>query len=358
MISDVRTFRAATISAALARVKRELGPDAVLLGTRMRPSAGTDREEVEITAAPPAAGPPRPAAAAATSSPVAGNPPSASGVDEPLNPSPAVTPRTRGVPESLYPFYLELVQNEVAARIAARIVRQAVGPLNQTTPDPAAIRAALRTQLERMIPAGGGVEVAVGGARRIALVGPPGSGKTTTLAKLAAQLGLRQKRRVAILSLDRHRLGGHEQIRRYAEIIGVPMAEAETAAQVRAACEALASAEAILMDTGGVALRDQPRRAQLVELLAAAQPDETHLVLPASMSAAAQQRAAEAFAPLGVSRLVLTGLDEAVGFGVVLNVLGRLRLPVSYLTTGPRVPQDLLEACSRRLAELILPPQR
>ena len=89
-------------------------------------------------------------------------------------------------------------------------------------------------------------------------------------------------------------------------------------------------------------------------LLRAARPTEVHLVLPASLEGAVQTRHARFFAPLGVSRLLLTRLDEALGFGVVLNVVERLNCRLSYWTTGQRVPSDIEEACGERVAELVL----
>jgi flagellar biosynthesis protein FlhF len=87
--------------------------------------------------------------------------------------------------------------------------------------------------------------------------------------------------------------------------------------------------------------------------LRAARPDEIHLVLPASLDAKVQERLARGFVPLGVSRAVLTRLDDVVGFGVVLNVVERLNLGVSYVTTGQNVPNDIQQACGARVAELL-----
>jgi flagellar biosynthesis protein FlhF len=95
---------------------------------------------------------------------------------------------------------------------------------------------------------------------------------------------------------------------------------------------------------------------RLAALLRAVRPQEVHLVLPASATTAVQQRAAQLFAPLGVSRVVLTRLDEAVGLGVVLGALGKMGWPLSYLTDGQNVPKDIEKACGRRVAEIVLAP--
>jgi flagellar biosynthesis protein FlhF len=188
----------------------------------------------------------------------------------------------------------------------------------------------------------------------VALVDPPGSSKTTTLTKLATHFGLRFRKRVALVSLDTHRPGSHDQTRRYAELIGVPVATAQTVSAVREALRGLPESDLLLIDTPGVGWRDRGRFARLAALLRAARPDEVHLTLPASLSARVQERAAGLFAPLGASRLLLTRLDEAIGLGAVLSVIDRLSIGVSYLAGGQRVPTDLEEAQRERLAELVL----
>jgi flagellar biosynthesis protein FlhF len=166
---------------------------------------------------------------------------------------------------------------------------------------------------------------------------------------------MRRERRVGLLSLDVLRSGANEQIRRYGELVGVPVETVSAVVDIRPALQRLADCDEILIDTPGVGAREQGRFARLAAMLRAARPDETHLVLPAALTPAAQARIAEAFVPLEVSRVVLTRLDEAIGFGVVLNVMDKLEWALSFFSTGQKIPQDLHEACSRRIAELILP---
>jgi flagellar biosynthesis protein FlhF len=90
-------------------------------------------------------------------------------------------------------------------------------------------------------------------------------------------------------------------------------------------------------------------------MLRAAKPQETHLVMPASLAGPVQQRVAELFAPLGVSRVVLTRLDETVGLGVILTAITKTSWALSYVTDGQNVPKNIQQACGRSIAELILP---
>jgi len=322
---------------ALERIKRELGVDAVILGTRRVPADGVGkwvgREGVEITAAPPdtTAHAPR----------IAGRPPH--------------TGKPPSLPEEIYPYYLQLVQNEVAEDLAVRLVRDAVTAAGQGA-GREQIRERIQSALAQLIPAAGGIELGNGGPRRVALVGPAGGGKTTTLAKLAAEFKLRQRKSVAILSLDMHRLATNEQLRRYAELIGVPMHSVQTVAAARELLGKLDPVDLLLIDTPGIGVQDRGRFVRLAALLRAVRPQEVHLVLPASLAPAVQQRAAKLFAPLGVARVVLTRLDEVVGFGVVLGAVGKMGWPLSYLTDGQNVPKNIEKACGRRVAEIIFAP--
>lgn len=338
----VQTFQAPSMREALERVKRELGPEAVILGTRTLPTTGlgilAGRRRVEIAAAPADLNTPAPRVRRAVAAP----------------PTPT-GPEARPWPEDLEPYYVELVQNEVAEEIAAQLVRQATERVPRDAADrQAAIREALRTYIAEVLPGTGGVDLRDGRVRRIAFVGPSGGGKTTTLAKLAAHFQLRHGARVILLSLDMQRMGAHEQLRRYAEVIGVPMHTAQTIAEVKSCLAGLVPTDLLLIDTMGVGVHEHGRFARLAALLRAARPDETHLVLPAALTAGAQRRIVESFAPLGIQKLVLSRLDEAIGFGVVLNVTQRLHMPVSYVTTGQGVPNDIEEACGPRVAQLLL----
>lgn len=336
MTEKIRTFQAPSMPEALAAVKREMGPEAVILGTRSVSPQGlrglVARRYVEITAGPPDAAhlPPRAARR---------------GEDE-----------LDGLPESVRDYYTRLVGNsvseEIARRLASRIAGRGGSGVSAATPEK--LRARLERFVAAMVPTCGAIALPERGCRRIALIGPSGAGKTTTLAKLAAHFKLKERRSVAVLSIDTLRIGAHEQLERYAQIIGVPFKSAATPEAVRAALADLGGVNAVLIDTPGVGAGDAKRLTFVRELLSAAEVHESHLVLPASMSGAAQKKTAGVFAPFGASRVVLTKLDDAVGFGVILNVFDHLRLDLSYITVGQNVPRDIMPACSRQIAELVL----
>jgi flagellar biosynthesis protein FlhF len=110
----------------------------------------------------------------------------------------------------------------------------------------------------------------------------------------------------------------------------------------------------VLMDTAGRSPRDEVRIQELRSLLAEASPDEVHLVLSAAASARSLVAAADKFAPVGVTSLLVTKLDEATAMGHLLTLTRTCGLPVSYLTDGQNVPDDIAVADAKRLAQLIL----
>ncbi len=193
------------------------------------------------------------------------------------------------------------------------------------------------------------------GARRVvALVGPTGVGKTTTVAKLAARFKLQHGLRVGLLTVDTYRIAAIEQLKTYADIIDLPLAVGGDPESARRALDELGAVDLVLVDTAGRSPKDQPKIHELGELLTRLRPDEVHLVLSASTSRRSLRATADQFAPARPDRLILTKLDEAETLGAFAAILGRSERPVSYLTTGQSVPDDIEEADRGRLARLIV----
>ncbi len=188
----------------------------------------------------------------------------------------------------------------------------------------------------------------------MALIGPTGVGKTTTIAKLAANSRLRDRRRVGLLTLDTYRIAAVDQLRTYAEIIELPLAVASTPEEVTAALDRMKDLEFVLVDTAGRSPRNEQQLQELRTMLAAIQPDETHLVMSCSSSAKQLLQTAEMFAAVDYSHILLTKLDEALSLGSLVSLAQARQVPYSYLTTGQNVPDDIEIAESVRLCEQIL----
>ncbi|MEX0818880.1 MAG: AAA family ATPase, partial [Pirellulaceae bacterium] len=216
------------------------------------------------------------------------------------------------------------------------------------------VKSRLARLLEEELRCCGPTRVTRGTRRIVALVGPTGVGKTTTIAKLAANFHLREKHRVGLITVDTYRIAAVEQLRTYADIIDLPMEVVSTPREMRTAIARLSDLDLILMDTAGRSPQDDLRIQELKALLNEAHADEVHVVLSSVASPASMKQAAERFLEVGATSLLLTKLDESTGLGSILPVLRSSKLPVSYLTNGQNVPEDIASADRGKLARNIL----
>jgi len=407
--SDIRTYRAASIHQALRMVEDDLGRDAVILHTRQIEQHRwlpwqKIQEEVEVTAgigwtvashsstaAPilPTPAPPMPigipddiptaVASPATSSdgpstdsmPPAG--PAASFTQMPVELTTGLTdrlaaleqqfaqldsddsPQKPTIPAELLDLYTELVDSELDESLARELVvslkREA---MSEELSDPSLCRARLVKMVEGEFHAATSITSTPGQRRVVALVGPTGVGKTTTIAKLAANLKLRDGVRMGLVTVDTYRIAAVEQLRTYAEIIDLPMKVVTTPMEMRRALDELSDMDLVLIDTAGRSPRDELQIGELKSLLADAEVDEVHLVLSVTANLDHLVSTVNHFSPVGTSALVLTKLDETHELGVMLNLARRVSLPVSYLTTGQDVPDDIEPADAQRMARLVL----
>jgi flagellar biosynthesis protein FlhF len=270
-------------------------------------------------------------------------------------------PKQPALPDALLDCYRKLLEAEVASEIADEITAGVRDELNShQQADATAVHAAVTRRLAAFIPvcadAGHIGRAPDGRPLTIALLGPTGVGKTTTVAKLAATYKLRHGRQIGLITCDTYRIAAVDQLRTYADIIGLPLRVAMTPGEVRAAAESMRDCDAVLIDTAGRSPRDAGRLEELRSMLDAASPHQRHLVLSSTSSESAMAETASAFAPLGYDRVILTKLDEAVNFGVLVNVARRLRTSLSFVTTGQEVPDHIEAGNAERLARCIMSP--
>lgn len=399
----VRSYRASTLRDALHLVRQDLGPDAAVLGTRevwdgwLRGLLGKRRVEVtalsainsprSLTPQPisdsrPSAVPPArrseippaeqenyrgrlrdglrdstriPSASLREQPSACQSPQTVPGrFDQDLG----VLPRCRPTMEfsgALFELYAQLVDaefNEDLARELVTDVRAEAAP--DQLQDVALLRRHLRDRIEEQILIHGPIELPAGVRRLVALVGPTGVGKTTTIAKLAANFRLRDKRRVGLITVDTYRVAAVEQLRTYADIIDLPMEVVATPREMRRAVERLCDLDLVLLDTAGRSPRDEIKIQELKSMLVEAAADEVHLVLSATASAKSLVKSASQFADVGTTALLVTKLDEATGLGNLLPLIQASKLPLSYLTDGQNVPDDIQPADRRDLAGWML----
>jgi flagellar biosynthesis protein FlhF len=200
----------------------------------------------------------------------------------------------------------------------------------------------------------GPIEAIQGKPRVIAFVGPTGVGKTTTLVKLASQYALVHQMKVALLTADTYRIGAVEQLRIYRDIIDIPFEAVNSPEEVGPAVKRYADRDLIFFDTAGRSPQNRRQIQDLKAFLEAAKPSETHLCVSATTKNSDLLPIVGKFGLVPVNRFLVTKLDETRSHGMLLNLAASFQMPLSYLTTGQNVPNDIEAATPERLAELVL----
>ena len=258
-------------------------------------------------------------------------------------------------PEELFRLFTELLDDELSEDAARELVERVRNdPRTEGFADSMMLKARIAGMIEEEIAVAGPIRVTPGRCRLAALVGPTGVGKTTTIAKLAANFRLKEKRRVGLITVDTYRIAAVEQLRTYADIIDLPMHVVSSPREMRETVERMSHLDLILLDTAGRSPKDEIRLQELKVFLTEAAADEVHLVLSSVAASKTLEQTAEQFTAIGATSLILTKLDEATGLGNVLPMLRSSHLPLSYLTDGQNVPDDIEVADAHRLARMIL----
>lgn len=374
----IKTFEAATMQEALTLARTEMGEDAVVLNSKHVKAGGVlgfgGGTRVELMAAvdDSAPVPVKQSAAAPATAPMAvkaySAPASATAVAEPdydiaqlksevrdLNVvvQRLLTSRVEAadylsdsmnpilsLSKGLQPLLMRLgVDDDLAHGILADLL-----PMD----DPIQLASALAGKMQ-----GFAIPPVLEGRQVIAVVGPTGVGKTTTLAKLAARFALEQGKKVALVTADTFRIGAVEQLRTYARIMGVPLEIALSPDEVAAGVEKHSDKDVVLIDTVGRSQRSEEHLAELKSFVEAANPTDTYLCVAASLSTGIQREVVERFVTLSPTRLVITKLDECPDCASLINLPLRTGLGISCLTMGQNVPQDIDFADAGIIARLV-----
>ena len=389
---NLKTYHALTMAEALAEVKRDLGRDAVILHTRSFRKGGFlglgGRSMWEITAAPNLNVPHRKAGGKYISSPprrdleadlpeldVLDGPAVGEASDGAAGDSKGFlsqqmaelrrmveslvarqsSPATQDMPPQLAALHAQLVAQDVSPELAEELLgRLRMSLTGQQLSDAAGLRQQLLETMAASIAVAPPEASAENRGRVIALIGPTGVGKTTTIAKMAANFKIREGKKVGLITIDTYRIAAVDQLRTYADIIEVPLQTVLTAGELHHMVKSMRSMDVVLIDTAGRSQNDRLRLNQLRSFLAASEADEVHLVVSCTSNRRCIASTLERFIPLGANRIIMTKLDEAATFGSILNVASAGKVPMSYITTGQDVPEDITPADPYRLSGWVL----
>ena len=347
----VKSFFADSVQSAMAQAQAEMGPDALLLISREAPPEARHLGDYEVVfgAGPEA---PLPAAPTATGD-VAAIRRQVEDIRDMLTRMAPAAPVNGGPADAVAESLMEAgVDSALARKIgeAARqqILRLSVPRIGFSRPAPASDPSCLLLAAGEEISAR--FEVAPEIGRVTALIGPPGAGKTTTLIKLAVAQGLACGRAVRLVSTDTHRIGGADQLRTYAGILGVNFQVAESSVALAQAIETAPRSALVLIDTPGLspAMLNE-LGGDLAGFLSSRQDIDTHLVLTASTRIEDLYRTASRYNSFGPSKLLFTRVDETTSLAAAFCAAVHCNKPLSFLSNGQSVPEDLAPATKERI---------
>ena len=256
--------------------------------------------------------------------------------------------------------YAGLFKQLTDAEIAAPLARQMIADLPQGLTS-ASAASELRTLISQRLLISNRVEIQPGAKMRVlAFVGTTGVGKTTTIAKLAAQYGLVERKRVGVITLDTQRIAAAQQLQTYGDILRVPVKIAHDKAEMVAQLSDYAreGMDLVLLDTAGRSPNDMLPLGETAHLFEHIGVIQKFLAIPASLAARDMENVIARFKnTLSPDAMILTKLDEATDnacFGKLMNVQAKFGIPLAYVTTGQKVPDDIAYPDSHAIAARIL----
>jgi flagellar biosynthesis protein FlhF len=347
---QVKKYRARTIKEASAKVKNVLGPDAMILSTQKISKTGED-DVFEITALTGAKN-------------ISDESPNMFGEVKQelmsikemlclLNNSGVFIEKLVTYPGAL-DLYTKMIKNGVNDHYV-RIFFERTGAFNgHPVNDIKRVKELALKEIMKTIDVKDPFDIKENNQIIAAFIGTTGVGKTTTIAKLAARLMLERAKKVGLISLDAYRIGAMEQLKTYANILGVPCFQAFKKKDLLFALRRMEGKDVVLIDTAGQSQYDRSRLDELRKLIPGDLNISAHLLLSIATAESEMNKAADNFRCLNYQSYIFTKKDETQKCGTILNQIMKQSLPVSYITTGQNVPEDIEQAEREKLLKLIV----
>ena len=258
---------------------------------------------------------------------------------------------TYDYPESIQGLLQKMIDSQVAEELAHSLAKEA-DQLLRKKPDTSAAEILEHLIIEKI----GRPEPILHKKftqKVILVIGPTGIGKTTTTVKLAADFSVKQKKKVGIINTDTFRIGAQEQLQTYADILGVPLQMVYRADELEKALESMADMDLIFVDTAGKGPGDEQHREDILEIIRILKPEDILFCLSATTGFAATKEIIDTYGFVEDYRLLITKLDETKFRGALLNLCWFTQKPLTYVTTGQNVPDDIEVADVESIAKQI-----
>ncbi|UFU01042.1 flagellar biosynthesis protein FlhF [Radiobacillus kanasensis] len=254
-------------------------------------------------------------------------------------------------PEAIQSYYEYLLEQEVQKEMAKELMDTVMTDYVESRPDALKqlVSEAVHDKLSKL-PFG----KQQGNQKFIHFVGPTGVGKTTTIAKIAADQVLNQKKKVAFITMDTYRIAAIDQLRTYSKILEVPLEIAYSLADYQEARKKFSDYDLVLVDTAGRNFRDPAYISQLEEILDVERDFDTYLVLSLTTRTKDLHELVSQFMNIPIKQLIFTKKDETSVYGAILNLCTTYGLGVAYLTNGQDVPDDIEELSVSKICEMIV----
>jgi flagellar biosynthesis protein FlhF len=259
------------------------------------------------------------------------------------------------LPAKLKQYYDILISNEIEDKFAREIVFNVYENISlKDTNDDNYIRNLLIKEISDKIVLAPNLKISKNTSKVIAFIGPTGVGKTTTLCKIAAICKFFNHYNIAIVSIDTYRLAAIDQLKTFTDIANISLDIAYDSTELKNMIEKHRDKDIIFIDTVGRSPNNQDHLSELKRLLESISADEVHLIISANTSLSSMKEIVKNFGILMPNRLIFSKVDEAINFGNIINLINFSHLPISYLTTGQVIPDDIEVADKNKLAGLVI----